>query len=131
MRVIVTGDRGWECDELAAAIVGRLADRQGPDLVIVRAEAGGVASAFSRAALALGLVVETHPDPARMIERGSGLCLAVHRYLRGSRDTRELAIRAVAAGIPTYLIDGSNPEPSRLRAGDSRLVGRANLAKLV
>jgi hypothetical protein len=56
-----------------------------------------------------------------MVDAGAGMCLAFHRYLANSKGTRDCARRAIAAGIPTYLIDSDRARPRRLRAGDARL----------
>jgi hypothetical protein len=56
-----------------------------------------------------------------MVDAGAGLCLALHRYLANSKGTRDRARRAIAAGLPTHLIDSERAQPRRLRAGDARL----------
>jgi acetylglutamate kinase len=60
MRILVTGDRHWRCDDLAEQIVNRLLARYGPDLVIVHGGAAGVDNAFSKACEKLGVVAEPH-----------------------------------------------------------------------
>ncbi len=47
MRILVTGDRHWRCDELAERVVNRLLARYGPDLVIIHGGAPGVDQSFS------------------------------------------------------------------------------------
>jgi hypothetical protein len=42
-------------------------------------------------------------------------------FLTKSRRTMVVVRRAIAAGIPTYLIDSKEARPRRLRAGDARL----------
>jgi hypothetical protein len=39
----------------------------------------------------------------------------------GSKDTKDCVRRAIAANIPTYLIDSDKAEPRRLRDDDGRL----------
>ena len=56
-----------------------------------------------------------------MVAAGAGLCIAVHRYVFNSKGTKDCANQAIAAGIPTYLIDGDEGKPKRLRKGDPRL----------
>jgi hypothetical protein len=46
------------------------------------------------------------------------LCGQPHKSSRGTKDC---ARRAIAAGIPTYLIDSEAARPKRLHADDSRL----------
>jgi hypothetical protein len=62
MRVIITGDRGWDCDELARRVVARLVTRYGRDgLVLVHGAASGVDSAFDRAGIFARVQREPHP----------------------------------------------------------------------
>jgi hypothetical protein len=62
-RVIITGDRAWQCDELATRVVARLIERYGRErLVLVHGVATGVDSAFDRAAILAR--VEREPCPA-------------------------------------------------------------------
>jgi hypothetical protein len=150
MRVFVTGDRHWYAPELAAEVVKRLLVRNGPDLVIVHGAAPGIDWSFTQACGNLGLKVEVHPARwdlldvpgavvrvnkdglrynanagpirnAEMVAAGAGMCVAFHRFLRQSRGTKDCVRRAIAAGIPTYLIDSKAARPWRLRAGDARL----------
>ena len=150
MRVIVTGDRHWDCLGLAELVVARLVARHGADLVIVHGDATGVDRAFADAAEDAGVTVESHPaqwgeinhpravikrdrnghpydsaaGPRRngaMVARGAGLCLVVHRDLGASRGTKDCARQAIAAGIPTWLVASDDPDPARLSADDPRL----------
>ena len=150
MRVIITGDRGWACHDLAERIVNRLVVRYGPDLTIVHGGATGVDQAFDEAATDAGVDVEAYPaqwseiDHPRaivrhdrngvpydagagsrrnemMIARGVDLCLAVHRNLGGSRGTKDCVRQAIGVGITTYLIADETGEPIRLRADDPRV----------
>ena len=132
---MITGDRTWHCDALATQVVGRLVARYGRDeLVLVHGAATGVDSAFDRAAIAARVAREPHPaewdrlgrraGPVRnaaMIATGAGFCLAVHRFLMNSKGTRDCCLQALAAGIPTWLIDSDDGEPKRLAADDPRL----------
>ncbi|HEY2159333.1 MAG TPA: SLOG family protein [Isosphaeraceae bacterium] len=134
MRVIVTGDRAWECRELAEDVVRRLLAKYGQGLVVVHGAVGGVDAAFAEAAEALDITVEAHRAEwarlgkraglsrnQRMVDAGADICLAVHRFIANSQGTKDCARRAIAAGIPTYLIDGSDSRPKRLLADDRRL----------
>jgi hypothetical protein len=58
---------------------------------------------------------------AEMVAAGAEMCLAFHRAISASKDTKDCARRAIAAGMPTYLIDSKRAEPKRLMAGDARL----------
>jgi YspA, cpYpsA-related SLOG family len=86
MRILITGDRHWRCDDLAEQVLNRLLARYGPDLVVVHGGAPGVDQAFSVAARELGITVEPHvadwrglgniAGPARnreMVEAGADL----------------------------------------------------------
>ena len=134
MRVIVIGDRAWDCRELAAEVVRRLVAKYGQGLVIVHGAAGGVDAAFATAAEAQGVAVEPHraewvrlgkrAGPSRnqrMVDAGADFCLAFHRFIANSEGTRDCARRAIAAGIPTYLVDGDEGRPTRLLGDDPRL----------
>jgi hypothetical protein len=135
VRVIVTGDRAWHCDELATRVVARLIERYGRDgLVLVHGAATGVDSAFDRAGIAVGVAREPHPadwkrpgkraGPIRngeMVTAGVDLCIAVHKFIPGSKGTKDCCRQAIAAGIPTWLIDSDDGEPKRLTAEDPRL----------
>jgi len=86
MRVIVTGDRFWVCPQLAAAVVKRLVDRYGPEIVIVHGDATGVDECFGRAAKGYGLTVEaawTKPNCSnrtRSPHKRDRLCWAFQNY---------------------------------------------------
>jgi hypothetical protein len=134
-RVIITGDRAWQCDELATRVVARLIERYGRErLVLIHGAATGVDSAFDRAAILAR--VEREPCPADwdrlgkragpirngvMVAKGADLCIAVHKFLMNSKGTRDCCNQAIAAGIPTFLIDSDAVIPMRLRADDPRL----------
>jgi hypothetical protein len=55
-----------------------------------------------------------------MIRAGAALCVAVHRNIRASKGTKDCARQAIAAGIPTWLIDGDDARPRRLEGKDVR-----------
>lgn len=137
MRILVTGDRFWNCHKLAADVLRRLVARYGPDLVIVHGAATGVDESFDTAARGLGIPTEPHPVTdedwkrlgkragplrnKRMIETGADLCIAVHRFVFNSKGTKDCARQAIQAGILTYLIDSDAAVPKRLTAEDPRL----------
>ena len=58
MRIVVTGERAWACDDLAMVVVQRLIDRYGPNLVIVHGGQNGVDESFNKACKSLGVAVE-------------------------------------------------------------------------
>jgi YspA, cpYpsA-related SLOG family len=58
MRILVTGDRHWRCDELAERILTRLLARYGADIVVVHGGAPGLDNAFAVACRKLGVVAE-------------------------------------------------------------------------
>jgi len=131
-RVLITGCRHWHCERLAAYVVERLRTRNGPGLVIVHGEAKGVDSAFADAARATaGVTEEPHKadwdkhgraaGPIRneeMVAAGADLCLAVHRSLATSKGTLGCVRLAMAAGIPTWLIDSDDAVPRRIASVD-------------
>jgi hypothetical protein len=127
-------------------VVNRLVARYGPGLVIVHGRAAGIDASFVQACDDLGVQQEPYPalwkdvnapgavirrdrygrqcnanaGPDRnveMVAAGAEMCIAFHRFLMGSRGTKDCVRRAIAAGIPTCLIDSEKAEPRRLRAG--------------
>lgn len=150
MRIIVTGDRNWYAPDLAEQVLNRLLLRYGPGLVIVHGAASGIDRSFAEACGEMDIEQEAHParwdeldhpeavirydkrnrpynanaGPIRnqaMVDAGAQMCLAFHRAISASKGTKDCARRAIAAGIPTYLINSEAAEPKRLRAGDARL----------
>jgi hypothetical protein len=135
MRIIVCGDRAWNCPELAERVVGRLVVRYGRDkLVIVHGAARGVDADFHWAACLARTEREPYPAEwdrlgrragpirnATMIANGASLCIAVHRFLMNSKGTKDCCLQALAAGIPTWLIYSDDGEPKRLTRDDPRL----------
>jgi YspA, cpYpsA-related SLOG family len=135
MRIVVTGDSLWACHQLAVTILRRLVARFGPDIVIVHGGDPGVDESFAMACKGLGITVEARlsdwyragspPGPKRnqaMIESGADLCIALHRSITTSSRTKDCTRKAVAAGIPTVLIEDERAIPRRIEAGDERLV---------
>ncbi len=131
MRIIIAGDRFWSCRELAESTLRRLIVRHGPDIVIVHGGAPGVDHSFAEACRALGIKTDlcladfSHLGDHRfsnrqMILKGAELCLIFHRSVLddGSSD---LARQAIAAGVPTYLIDSEEGRPRRFPTGDARM----------
>ena len=99
--------------------------------MIVHGDATEVYESFGTAAKGLGVTVEPHPadwdrlgkraGPIRngeTIKAGADLCIAVHRFIFNSKGTKDCARQAIAAGIPTYLIDSEKAVPKRLPADD-------------
>jgi hypothetical protein len=139
MRVIVAGDRHWYAPDLAKQVVNRLLLRYGTGLVIVHGAATGIDSSFAEVCDDLGVAQEPHPARwkdlkapgavirydrrnhpynantgpernAEMVAAGAEMCVAFHRFLAGSRGTKDCVRRANEAGIPTYLIDSVVPK---------------------
>jgi hypothetical protein len=134
MRFLVTGDCYWVCYELALNVLRRLIDRYGADITIVHGGATGVDESFARACRELDMTAEPHiaewrwhgntAGPKRnraMVEAGAEMCIALHRDIKSCRDTKDCVRQALAAKIPTYLIDDDQGIPTRLVAGDKRL----------
>jgi hypothetical protein len=134
MRIVVTGDRFWFCKQLAVTILRRLVGRYGQEIVIVHGGDPGVDESFALACKGLGIAAEacvadwygagSPPGPARnqaMLARGADLCIALHRSLTRSTRTKDCIRQALAAGIPTFLIEDERAMPRRIEAGDERL----------
>ncbi len=108
MRIVVTGDTGWECRELATRILRRLVARYGPDIVIIHGNEPGVDSSFAAAAKELGVT-----SKARVIDRnrtcfhtvgtrnrelflgGADLCIAVHNRIAACPRTLDCVRQAL------------------------------------
>jgi YspA, cpYpsA-related SLOG family len=134
MRILVSGDRHWRCDELAKQVLNRLLARYGLDLIIVHGDAPGVDQSVAVACRELDVVAEAHvadwyrlgniagPNRNReMVEAGADLCIAHHRSIETSKGTKDCVRQALAAGIPVYLIDDDDAIPKRMQAEDNRL----------
>jgi hypothetical protein len=131
MRIIIAGERHWSAPELAEDIVNRLLARYGPELVVVHGGAPGIDQSFAVACHELGVMAElclpdfSHVGDHRlqdeqMLQRGAGLCLILYRSTLDA-GCNDLAYQAIAAGVPTFLIDSENGKPRRLTEGDERL----------
>jgi ABC-type sugar transport system substrate-binding protein len=136
VRVIISGDRNWFCPDLARRVVARLVARHG-EVELLHGAAAGVDAAFADAAREAGLVVHAFPADwdshgksggprrnATMVAAGADFVIAVHRSLAWSRGTGDLVRRALAAGIPVYLIDGEDAEPRKIREIPERWEGQ-------
>jgi hypothetical protein len=130
LRVIVTGCRHWEPEQLAERVIKGLVARHGAArLVIVHGACPtGIDALFAR--VAAEHLVAVHPFPAdwrthgkkagpirnqAMVDAGAALCLAFHRDLPNSKGTGDCVRRALAAGIPTWLVGGEDFPPVRQR----------------
>jgi hypothetical protein len=127
MRIIVGGDRFWNCDQVAENIVRWLVARYGPNIVIALGGAPGVDQSFSMACRRLGVTIDvyladfSHLGDHRfgnreLLRRGAGMRIIVYRSML-DEGHRDLAQQAVAAGVPTYLIDLEAGNPRRMTAG--------------
>ena len=134
MRIVITGDTGWECRELASRVLRRLVARYGPDIVIIHGNEPGVDSSFAAAAKEMGLTAE-----ARVIDRsqtcfptvgarnrelllgGADLCIAVHSRIAACPRTLDCVRQALQDQIPTYGIENVHAIPRRIKRGDTRL----------
>jgi YspA, cpYpsA-related SLOG family len=134
MRIVSTGDTGWECRELATRTLRRLVARYGPDIVIIHGNEPGVDSSFAAAANELGVRTE-----ARVIDRHrtghpivgqwnrelllgrADMCIAVHNRIAACPRTLDCVQQALQDGIPTYGIENVHAIPRRIKRGDSRL----------
>jgi acetylglutamate kinase len=150
MRVIVAGNRDWHDRNLARHVVNRLLLQHGPRLVIVHGGGEGIDRSIAEACFELGVEQEVHfaqwddlrapgavighsrnghpyntnADSVRnaeMVAAGAEMCIAFHKFLAGSKGTKDCVRRAIEAAIPTYLIDSEKAEPRWLREGDGWL----------
>ncbi len=77
-RVIVTGDRAWAMNELAAAVLRRLGARYGPDLIIVHGDATGVDQSFCDVCNGFGYDQEPHPAAWDRLGNAAGSIRRLH-----------------------------------------------------
>jgi hypothetical protein len=131
-RVLVTGETLWTCRALALTILRRLVARYGEDITVAHSGNPGVPTSFGIGCRQLGIKAEMPPldwhrgvdslaRNERLISTGADLCVVVHRSLATCESTKDCARRAIAAGIPTYLIETDRAYPIPLQAGDWRL----------
>jgi hypothetical protein len=133
-RYIVTGDRHWDCIDVAVRILSSIRSRHDNTFVVVHGAARGVDSAFAEACRRLGIedephpakwddlthpeaVIKAHPDgrkynanagPIRnqeMVDLGAEYAIAVQKDLPNSKGTRDCVERCLKAGIAVYHVD--------------------------
>ena len=134
MRVLVTGDRFWECKALADRVVAPSGSRYGADLVVIHGGAAGVDTSFHLACQKHGVTLKPFrtnwqalgklagPERNReMVASGPDLCIALHRQIEASKGTKDCVRQALAAGIPVWLIEDDSATPRRFEAEDARL----------
>jgi hypothetical protein len=134
MRILVIGDRHWNCAELAGQIVNRLLARYGPNLVIIHGGEPGVDQAIALTCQELGIRVEARlvnwhqtglptigTKNRELIKAAPELCVAIHPSIATSKRTRDCVQQALQAKIPTFLIEDERAIPIRLEARDARL----------
>jgi hypothetical protein len=56
-----------------------------------------------------------------MVASKPDFCVAFHRSIGTSKGAKDCVRQALAAGIPTYLVEDARGIPKRLQAGDERL----------
>jgi hypothetical protein len=131
MRIIIVGDRFWDCDRLAESIFRRLVARYGPDIVIGLGGAPGVDHAFSTACRNLGIAIDLYLadfshlgdyrfNNCQLLRSGAELCIIVH-HAPLDDGSKDLARQAILAGIATYLIESENGKPTHLNECDEIL----------
>lgn len=128
MRIIITGCRDWYIPDVAESVVARMIRMHGPGIVIINGGAPGVDTSFREACDELDVACETYEADwdrygkgagprrnAAMLTAGADMVVAFHRDLATSRGTGDMARRALAAGVPTYLCDDETATPRRLK----------------
>jgi hypothetical protein len=130
-RVLITGSRDWTPIALVESILTRLKDRHGSALIVAHGDCPtGIDATFRRACEAMGIGEQRYPaawetlgkaaGPIRntaMVQAGADVCLAFSTNLTLSRGTSDCARKAIAAGIPTWLVAedrGPDTRPVRL-----------------
>ena len=134
MRIVITGDTGWECRELASRVLRRVVARYGPDIVIIHGNEPGVDSSFAAAAKEIGVAVEArlidrrqtlHPtigaNNRELLSGGVDMVIAVHSRIAACPRTLDCVRQALQDQIPTYGIENVHAIPRRIKRGDTRL----------
>jgi hypothetical protein len=127
VRILIAGQRSWNCHKLAEAILRRLQARYGSDIVVALGGSPGVDWAFCTACERLGIAKDVYLADfshvgdysfgnAELVRRGVGLCLILHRRVL-DKASQDLMEKAIMAEIPTWLIDSEEGRPRRLGAG--------------
>jgi hypothetical protein len=102
MRIIISGEHHWTCDDLAIRIIDRLIARYGREgLAIAHGADLGMDAAFARAATLAEVEQEPHPIDrkifglraeairnGKMVAKGADLCLVFHRFILIAKGNR-------------------------------------------
>jgi hypothetical protein len=104
MRIVITGDRAWSCNEVASVVLRRFIARYGPKIIIVHGGGDGVDAPFAEAAKALGIAIEVRAISREttmfpmvgqrnheLMRGGANLCLAVHWQVASCERTPDLS----------------------------------------
>jgi hypothetical protein len=134
MRILVTGDRHWDCPDLAIQIVSRLLARYGPELVVIHGGKPGVDRAVAEACETLNVPHESRmlswhqtglptigTKNRELIKAAPDICVAIHESIGSNKRTRDCVRQALQERIPTFLISDERLIPSRLKVRDKRL----------
>lgn len=141
-RVWVCGSRCWPWPQTVAAVLDRAADRHGGDLVVIEGAGTGAERAAHRWCQERGLPAWRHRCHPRLQasrglmrlpretlavrhqrilrEEGPRLVVVFHEaFTPGPGVSADIARRAVAAGVPVWLVPGADPGRGRwLTAAD-------------
>ena len=67
------------------------------------------------------LAKELRNGHLEMVQAGADLCIALHRSIETSKETKDCVRKAVAAEISVWLIEDERAVPKRVQAGNKRL----------
>jgi hypothetical protein len=125
MRIVITGDTGWECSELAARVLHRLVARYGPDIVIIHGNEPGADSSFAAAAQELGVSADMRvinrkntgflsvgQRTRELLLGGADMCIAVHNRIAACPRTLDFVRQALQDGI-----ENVHAIPRRIKRG--------------
>jgi hypothetical protein len=111
MRILVVGDRHWNCPEPAKQLLSRLLARYGPAIVVNHGGECGIDQAVATACKGLGVAVEARlvsfeqtglltiaTNNRELLKTAPDLCVVVHQSIHASKRTRNCVIQALQAG---------------------------------
>lgn len=130
MRILITGDRNWQCVPTARLILFRL-QAKFPTFTIISGHCRGVDVSLETSCKEMGIPNEIYPadwskgkrsGPMRnqkMVDSGIDMTIGFHQNIGLSRGTRDCLTRSLDKGIPTFLVIDDVGKTVRLKQTES------------